>query len=221
MILTKRISNKISYLLKMFFDPQFRILQRWCRDNAESTLRYNYNLDSGSLVLDLGGYKGEFTEEIVNKYDCNVMVFEPVPKFAENIEERFKDNNKVSVYTYGLEDVDSSEILYLSDNASSAFLKNHDNGIEILYKDVEKFFLEKNITLVNLMKINIEGGEYALLEKMIKANLISRVENIQIQFHDIKELNSKKRMKNIWKELEKTHNITWQYKFVWENWERK
>lgn len=74
---------------------------------------------------------------------------------------------------------------------------------------------------VDLMKINIEGGEYNLLEKMISSGLISKVDNLQIQFHDIKALDSENRMKKIWLALEKTHMVTWKFRpFVWENWKR-
>lgn len=217
-----KLMKKVKNVVDVIFHPSIYTVRKWYKDNAEWTLRYDYCLDENSLVLDLGGYKGDFTKEIVDRYHCKVMIFEPVPEFANNIKTRFINESKVSVYTFGLEDIDSIETLYLSDNGSSTFRNNQGEALEIVYRDVETFFNENNISSVNLMKINIEGGEYALLEKMIKSNLVSRVDNFQIQFHNIKGLNSKKRMKNIWKELEKTHFVTWKYRpFVWENWKRK
>ena len=67
------------------------------------------------------------------------------------------------------------------------------------------------------MKINIEGGEFELLERLIQTGLISRIKNIQVQFHNI-AVESTKRMEKIHQGMYKTHQPTFQYKFVWENW---
>lgn len=214
----ERIKNKISKTI----NRHDRAVSKWYRDNAENTLRYEYGLNENSLVLDLGGYKGDFTYGITNKYNCKVMVFEPVPEFANAIKERFITNNKVDVYTLGLEDTDSIEKITMEGDGSSSFRLGQGEIVEVFYYDVEKFFGEKGLKHVDLMKINIEGGEYNLLEKMISSDLITRVDNIQIQFHNIKEIDSKKRMRAIIKELSKTHFCTWKYRpFVWENWKRK
>ena len=71
-----------------------------------------------------------------------------------------------------------------------------------------------------MIKVNIEGGEYDLLEFLIDSNYIEIIDNIQVQFHDFIP-DAEERMKNIHKKLEKTHFLTWQYPFVWENWQLK
>ena len=77
-----------------------------------------------------------------------------------------------------------------------------------------------NIERIDLMKINIEGGEYDLLEHLIKTGWIDKIINIQVQFHDFVE-NAEARMLAIQNDLAKTHELTYQYKFVWENWRLK
>lgn len=79
------------------------------------------------------------------------------------------------------------------------------------------FLKENNIKTIDLMKINIEGGEYALLEHLIEAGHIKEIKNIQIQFHDFVP-DADKRMCKIQSGLEETHFLTYQYRFVWENW---
>ena len=67
--------------------------------------------------------------------------------------------------------------------------------------------------------MNIEGGEYDILEYLLDKKQINRFENIQVQFHDIPEINGKQRMKKIWKRLEKTHTLEWAYRpFIHESW---
>ena len=51
----------------------------------------------------------------------------------KNIEERFKNNNKVTVYNYGLSKDDSIEYLYIDADSSSTF-KSSSKGVEIHLK---------------------------------------------------------------------------------------
>ena len=70
------------------------------------------------------------------------------------------------------------------------------------------------------MKINIEGGEYDLLEDFIQSGEIKKIINIQVQFHYF-ITGAKTRMRKIQKSLRKTHVLTYQYPFIWENWRIK
>ncbi len=90
--------------------------------------------------------------------------------------------------------------------------------LSIQLKKASKFFEENKISSVDLMKINIEGGEYDLLEHLMSTNLVKAIKNLQIQFHDFFP-DSRERMKKIQEALEHTHKLTYQYEFVWENWE--
>jgi hypothetical protein len=70
------------------------------------------------------------------------------------------------------------------------------------------------------MKINIEGGEYELLDRMLETGLVERVTAFQIQFHYFVE-DAETRMASAQQRLSRTHSPTWQYRFIWENWEKK
>ena len=74
-------------------------------------------------------------------------------------------------------------------------------------------------TSIDLMKINIEGAEYDLLEHLIENKFVENIKDIQVQFHDFVP-NAEARMKNIQAGLSKTHYLTYQYPFVWENWRK-
>lgn len=88
---------------------------------------------------------------------------------------------------------------------------------------MENFYwtlLAENIDFIDLMKINIEGAEYDLLEHILNRDLAGRINNIQVQFHNFIE-NCGERMFAIQKKLGETHQLTYQYLYVWENWEKK
>ena len=69
-----------------FFPSQHQVLVRqWYIDGGDYELRFNYNLVEESIVLDLGGYQGQFASDLFSRYRCRIFVFEPVRKFSEQI----------------------------------------------------------------------------------------------------------------------------------------
>lgn len=192
---------------------------RYWKDGGYEKFSFDFDLNENSLVMDLGGYKGQWASDIYARYNCHVLVFEPVKGFAERITEKFKKNPKVKVFCLALGASRRRDVLFLCEDGSSVFRKSGQKET-IQFEDVVDFFRQENIEQVDLMQINIEGGEYDLLEHLIKTGLVKYIKNIQIQFHDFMP-NAEQRMTNIQAQLSKTHELTYQYMFVWENWRIK
>jgi FkbM family methyltransferase len=197
---------------------QFQRVREWYKAIGNENLRLNYELDENSIVLDIGGYKGEFARDIFCKYQSHIFLFEPIPDFFNIASNRFLKNSKVQTYNFGLSNKTCKALINVNDNASST-IKAGEKNLEISLMSTVDFIKEKNLTSIDLIKINIEGGEYDLLESILKYGDIKLFRNIQVQFHDFVVENAKERMKKIQIELAKTHHLTYQYEFVWENWE--
>ncbi|MDD5757475.1 MAG: FkbM family methyltransferase [Desulfobulbaceae bacterium] len=194
------------------------MLKQWWTDGGDYELRFNYELDENSVVLDLGGYEGQWASDLFSRYGCRIFIFEPVRAFAERISKRFKNNNKIEVFQCGLGGSSRTESIGVSANSSSIFRKS-ENYETINIVEVTDWLNNKNINNIDLIKINIEGGEYELLETLIEKKMINKIKNIQIQFHNI-SIDSRCRMETIQNKLSDTHMATYQYTFVWENWTR-
>ncbi len=202
-------------------DPFFVSVKQWKRDRGETTLRLDYSLDETSLVLDVGGYQGDFASTLVDRYHCRTLVFEPMPSFCRKCDERFSQEPKVSVFNYGLGARDEKLSLSADDDASSFFRgKDTDNTVSAEVRDVLSVWKELDLGRVDLMKINIEGGEYPLLRRLIETGLIQQIDNLQIQFHDFVD-DAMEQRNELRRQLGSTHEETWCYEFVWENWARK
>ena len=76
-----------------------------------------------------------------------------------------------------------------------------------------------NIKTIDLLKLNIEGSEYDLIERLIETDYIKKVEQLKIQFHDNVN-DAKSRRVDIRNKLSKTHSEIWSYYFIWEYWEK-
>jgi len=204
-------------------DEFMKNIYKWQDDKGDQSLRLAYPLDENSLVFDVGGYIGNFAADIFCKYNCNIYIFEPVTELYEKIKVRFGNNPKVKVFHAGLSDISSTATISVSGTSSSIFKKNSDEmekSQEIKLISVVDFIKNHGIKEIDLMKINIEGGEYSLLESLIKHNLLDITRYYQIQFHNFIP-DAKEKRENIRTELSKTHRLLWDYPFVWESWEAK
>lgn len=211
------IKNLLQKLYSYAFPTEHdKIVSKWYRDGGDDKFRYDYDLCSESIVFDLGGYKGQWASDIYARYNCSVFIFEPVKSFADKIAERFKNNKNINVFSLALGKNSRQDLIALHENGSSIY-KESETKENMEFEDVASFFIQHDITSVDLMKINIEGGEYELLDRLIETKLINKIKYLQIQFHNYAP-NHEMLMNGLCEELMKTHNRTYSYKFVWDNW---
>ena len=104
------------------------------------------------------------------------------------------------------------------DEDGSSVHKAGSKSQTIQLRSVVDFINLNKIEQIELLKINIEGGEYEVLPALIESGLIDRIKNLQIQFHDFIP-NAVQKRDAIRNDLSKTHKLTYDYYFVWENWE--
>lgn len=233
--LIHKLSGLFYKLHRFFYDrartrqyPDLPLSERnkitWYKDNKEKTLRYNYPLTQRSIVIDVGGYEGDFVAEIFARYQSKIYVFEPVKRYVDHMQERFKQNSSVEIVPEGLGAKNEVITIHVMDEASSYERKEsiHKKGEEeeIKIRGVVDFFKSNKIEIVDLIKINIEGAEYDLLDAMISNGYIPKCKNIQVQFHDFYP-DYENRYKKIRNAFELTHELTYSYPFVWENWKLK
>ncbi|TAJ80672.1 MAG: FkbM family methyltransferase [Gallionellaceae bacterium] len=213
----KRVLTRVR--ISLFPTEHDKEVRRWFAEDGDESLRFDYDLNGDSLVIDLGGYKGQWASDIYARFNCRVLVFEPVKSFAEKISKRFARNPKIEVFCLALGASHRQEMIALGDDGTSLY-RDSAKKESIQFEDAAVFFADHEIKNIELLKINIEGGEYELMPRLIETGLINNIKNIQIQFHDIGP-DSEARMEAIRIELSKTHNSTYQFNFVWENWVRR
>lgn len=216
-----RFFNRLQRKLQKKFFPteRDRIMRQWRDARGDEKLRLDYALNRDSVVFDMGGFEGNWAHDMHQRYGCRVLVFEPVQSYAEAIKRRFSGNSAIEVYACGLAGATRREQIGLCSDGSSVF-RQAEQIEEIDLIDAEEWFQQHPTPRIDLMKLNIEGGEYELLERLIATNRIGAIGDIQVQFHDIAP-DSGARMAAIQQQLAKTHAPTYQFRFVWENWRRK
>lgn len=208
------------YQLHVLKNPFFVAHRQWLRDRGDDTLRLTYELTPNSVVLDIGGYQGAFADAIDKKYRCSIYVFEPVHDFYLACRLRFAENSRIQCFDYGLSDKDRTISITRDGDASSTV--HSVNGVRretIQLRDIATFMQRPETRNVDLLKINIEGGEYQILPRLLETGLIKNIRYLQIQFHDFVP-DAFQMRESIRQQISVTHKEQWNYPFVWESWER-
>ncbi len=220
------MTNRLAHAVKLWWhdktDPEKRQFRKrvrtYFRERGQGTPNTYSGLGPGSVVFDLGGYKGEWADAMRRLYDCHVHVFEPHPTFAAILQQRFAEDAKVTCHDFALGRADGSLSLSDSADASSAFIKDGAHVVGRIRAAAE-VLAELDPSDIAVTKINIEGGEYDILPALIDTGWISKFQTLTIQFHNYSE-GDKQRRADIRAGLAKTHRCTWNYEFVWEEWVR-
>jgi FkbM family methyltransferase len=194
------------------------MVQQWFRDGGDNRFRYSYDLSQNSVVFDVGAYIGNWAKKIYDIYHCRIYAFEPVKEFY-TIASSYLKYREIQWYNFGLGDKNQEMEIGLNADGSSVFIDNVQKE-QIRIKSFSSVLKFLNIPSIDLLKINIEGGEYDLLNHILNMNLQTLIKNIQVQFH-INVQGCEIRRDSIRERLSNSHAVTFDYPFVWENWRMK
>lgn len=177
-----------------------------------------------SVVVDVGAFTGGWAQHIVDRYDPVIYAFEPNPRSFAQIEKKAESNPKLKPVPYGLGDEDVTVDFTIKGLGSSMCDERASNSeaprMQVEIAAIDRVWKDLQLGNVDLMKINIEGAEFPLLERMIETDLIKNVGCYLIQFHEWHP-GAYSRRRRIRKAMRKTHRLIWDYHFVWEKWVRK
>lgn len=187
----------------------------WYEANNKMDLRHDYPLSQDSVIFDLGAYLGQWSQKIWDRYQCYIYAFEPVKQFYEQARESLK-HDKVTVFNYAIGNSDRTEdITFIKDG--STFFVDGDKLEHVEVRDIVRVMKDLNVPKVHLIKMNVEGSEYEILERLIDLNMLSMFDNLQIQFHREVD-NYQERRKKIHEALKRTHKCLYNYELIWESW---
>jgi hypothetical protein len=85
-------------------------------------------------------------------------------------------------------------------------------------RSIVEVVAELGIDKIDLLKVNIEGGEFDLLPEIVRSGLVRKIRYIQIQFHNF-DADAPAARSRIRHDLSATHRQMWNFDFVWESWE--
>lgn len=145
-------------------------------------------LNNNSIVYSFGiGEDISFDREVMIKHSCSVYAFDPTPKSILWVNSQ-KITSNFFFYPFGLSVKTGLETFYLPKNnayvsGSTLSLQNVDTlePISVPMKKFSDIVLELNHHTIDVLKMDIEGSEYAVLNDILTSSVI--IKQICIEFH--------------------------------------
>ena len=190
---------------------------RYFRDGHNALITKRLGLGPESIVLDFGGYLGDWTAEIVERYGCTVHVFEPVPEFAAAIRHRFDSDHRVIVHQFAVGELPGAKAINLAGDATGIGVIGEPLIVDVVGAG---YLVDNGIVRCDLVSMNIEGGEYEFLPAFAHSGRLAHYERVFVQFHAIDETSPVGR-EACHALLAASHRCDWDYPFVWESWTRE
>jgi FkbM family methyltransferase len=179
--------------------------------------RYEYDLKPDSIVIDAGGYNGDFAMEIQKRFACCLHIFEPIVRYRVGMQRRFALNSAIAVIPAALGGARRLDKMKVKGDMSGLFADDGSDEEGVTVFDVAEM-LEIIERPIALLKLNIEGMEFEVLERILECGITHRFQNIQVQFHAVVP-DCIPRYIAIRDGLLKTHRPTFEANWCWENWE--
>lgn len=179
-------------------------------------------LTADDVVVDGGAWAGDFCFPIAERYGSKVHAFEMMHNAAVLLGASVRRGLPVTVYPVGLAGEDgTAEVVNLESMSSLYQPKSNAYHLHrVQMRDIVSVLDGLDVDEIALLKLNIEGSEYGVLERLLSSPWALRVRRFLIQFHNLGERPSARRdaIRGVLKE---THRELWCDPWKWEAWERK
>ena len=176
-------------------------------------------LNENSVCIDCGANIGNITHLFVSK-GATVYSFEPHPMCFEELTKKFANNPKVHLINKGVLDKNQTVRLYnfkyhnsdelFFSQGSSVYSSNKEIDInsydEVEVIDLANFIENLNVN-IDILKMDVEGAEFCILDKLIDKKLYNKIKHILVETHDNEIPELKEIAQNVRNKIKK-ENIT-------------
>lgn len=175
---------------------QFPPLSRRLKWDAEHLFKQRLRqLSSDDIVIDCGANLGVFTSKFANT-GAMVHAFEPDPHCFSILEKKFSGVRNVSLHNQAVGVEPGSITLFRAKDfetdpdkfsvSSSVYASKNsvDSSNSISVEQIDLIDFIKKLPSISLLKVDIEGAEVPLLEKLLDSGVIDKVQQTFVETHD-------------------------------------
>lgn len=198
-----------------------RARELWGAGLLDPHALYRADLGPDDVIIDVGAFRGEIAETLNDLYGAPVHAFEPALPYYSEMAARFGGRDQLQCYPFGLGRADATLEMDVAGLGST--LHHRLDGVEgfstasVQIRDVAAVLDELGLDHVDYMKINIEGGEFDLIDRLHESGWLPRTRYLLIQFHEWFD-DAERRRWRARRQLRRTHEKLWDYPWVYELW---
>lgn len=114
---------------------------------------------------------------LIERFGCHVWAFDPTPRAIRHVEEHAKGNPKYHFQPFGVWNEDKATRFYLPDNdgfvsGSLVGLNGTKRWIDVEVRRLQTLMRSLGHDHVDLLKIDIEGAEYEVVENLLAERVL-------------------------------------------------
>jgi FkbM family methyltransferase len=142
-------------------------------------------LPPNAVVVDLGANVGDFSRIMARDYRCSCFAIEPSPEVFEQI----PSGDGVRKYNLAIAGTAGVVALNISSNSEATSMHRVNNAtysnvaIQVPAQTLEEFCRLEQISRIDLLKIDIEGEELAVLASCSDA-FLKAIDQVSVEFHE-------------------------------------
>jgi len=184
------------FIVKWYFFGRLKIGRKSRKKNAFAEFnRALSNLNKGSYVIDCGANVGEFTKLFLEK-GFFVDAFEPDPIAIDELKKKCKNNKNLNLFqsAVGLKDNTQKLFRYRKFDESDPYstqgssLLDYRSGTNKPFVEIKVIdfinHIKKKKKDISLLKMDIEGSEIEILNKIIDLNIHDKIKYIFVETHE-------------------------------------
>jgi FkbM family methyltransferase len=193
-------------------------MQRF-EDAGYNTFLYtNVKMTSSSKIVEIGSYTGDMASEFIHRYQPHITMYEPSNVLYKKLVENFPN---AKIFNYGIDWEKKSAFLLINKKgdvtATSATVFSEkeipaDSGVEKI-ELVSWSFVEENSDIssntgIDLLIVNCEGCEIAVLGQLVQSPYVENIRNIYIKWNAKANSQIPSFKCYVHQYLQRTHEIT-------------
>ena len=184
------------FIVKWYFFGRLKIGRKSRKKNAFAEFnRALSNLNKESYVIDCGANVGEFTKRFLEK-GFIVDAFEPDPIAINELKKKCKKNKNLNLFqsAVGLKDNTQKLFRYRKFDENDPYstqgssLLDYRSGTNKPFVEIKVIDFTNHINKqkkdISLLKMDIEGSEIEILNKIIDLNIHDKIKYIFVETHE-------------------------------------
>ena len=199
----KKILMAISGNYKHLCEKKIPAKKKWFGNNYGGFYVIPSFINSNSIIYSFGiGEDVSFDNALINEFQCNIYGFDPTPKSINWVEmEKKKIGPLFNFYEFGIGAHTGEVDFFLPKNiehVSGSFVNqinvNEKEKVTVLLKSFKDIVSELGHKKVDVVKMDIEGAEYLIIDSILDSGI--DIDQLLIEIHDRFFTNGKELTKN-------------------------